>query len=69
MTATPHTYFTITCDAPSCGATYASEHDRPCGSVRRDLAERGWTTRAGANPSPSARLDYCSDHKPPAVAP
>lgn len=71
MTATPHTYFKLACDAPSCDAVYASGWGVTRAQARKILRKRGWTTgvktdRYGSmqHHALSRSLDYCPDHKP-----
>jgi hypothetical protein len=60
----PHTRWTVFCDAPSCGATCASEEDVSRAGVRKFLAGRGWTS-ARRGMDRNLDIDLCPEHKPP----
>lgn len=60
MSSRSHVQWQISCDAPSCGATYLGERGISRAFIRRLLAKRGWTTDVN---SAAMRRDYCPDHK------
>ena len=63
MTARPHTYWQVHCNAPSCGAQDTSEMGASRAQFRKYLARRGWTVKVGDGPLPQ-RKDYCPGHNP-----